>query len=154
MHGGIFRTVSLALAALLAAGGCTKRAAPPAGDAPAPPAAPPAATLSVSGIELGKAIGADKSVAVPTTIFGTHDTIYASVATDGAPPTVTLAARWSFVRDGQAAFVDSTAQTIAPTGRAVTEFHISKPDGWPVGSYRIEVLADGSSVGTRDFEVR
>ena len=38
------------------------------------------------------------------------------------------------VRDGQ--LVDDSAQTVAASGPAVTEFHVSKPDGWPAGSDR------------------
>lgn len=50
--------------------------------------------------------------------------------------------------------VDSTSQAVTTSGPAVTEFHISKPDGWPPGAYRVEILADGRVTGTRKFEVR
>jgi hypothetical protein len=43
---------------------------------------------------------------------------------------------------------------ISPTGPAVTEFHLSKPDGWPVGNYRIEVLLNGTQAATKSFEVK
>ena len=79
------------------------------------------------------------------------DTIYASVASDGAAESVTLTARWTF-EDGQV--IDETQQTIAPAGPAASEFHVSKPDGWPAGRYQVEILADGRSVGTKQFEVR
>jgi hypothetical protein len=51
--------------------------------------------------------------------------------------------------------VDESTQNIAPTGSAatVTEFHLSKPDGWPAGGYKVEVLLNGTSAGTRDFKV-
>lgn len=143
---------TLVLAAALAVAACKKETPAPVVETPQAPA--PSATLSVSAIDIGKSIGADKRVSMPTTTFGVRDTIYASVATEGAPPTAILAARWSFLGGGQTTLVDSTSQTIAPTGPAVTEFHVSKPDGWPKGSYRVEVFSDGNSVGTRDFEVR
>ena len=54
-------------------------------------------------------------------------------------------------RDGQV--VNESTQTIAPTGDARTEFHISKPDGWPSGKYKLEVFLNGSSAATKDFEV-
>jgi len=144
------------LATVAATGACSKSTPGPAADAPAAPAAPaaPQAALGVSDISLGRAIGPDKAVTMPMTAFGTRDTIYASVTTEGAPATATLAARWSYLGEGAPAFVDSTAQTIAPTGRAVTEFHVSKSDGWPAGAYRVEIFADGRPVGTREFEVR
>lgn len=45
--------------------------------------------------------------------------------------------------------MDETEQTIAPTGESATEFHISKPDGWPAGKYRVEILLNGATVQTR-----
>jgi hypothetical protein len=42
-----------------------------------------------------------------------------------------LRSRWTF-EDGQ---VVNESQNIASSGPAVTEFHISKPDGWLVGKY-------------------
>ena len=70
--------------------------------------------------------------------------------TEGAASTATLKTRWTFA-DGQV--VDESTQTIAPTGNARTEFHISKPDGWPVGKYKFEVFLNGASAATKDFSV-
>ena len=70
----------------------------------------------------------------------------------GAP--VLLIGGWTLAAARQPDGYDSTVQTITPTGPAVTEFHVSKPDGWPQGSYRVEVFADGEAVGAREFEVR
>jgi hypothetical protein len=125
-------------------------AAPP----PAPPVAAPApvvAPFRVSSIELGKAISADKKVTEPSSSFAPSDTIYASVATDGSSPGVTLVARWTY-QDGQV--VSEETQQIASSGPAVTEFHVAKPDGWPAGSYQLEVLANGASAGKRAFQVQ
>jgi hypothetical protein len=44
--------------------------------------------------------------------------------------------------------------SIVPTGPAVNEFHISKPSGWPVGKYHVEITADGNPGGSKDFEVK
>ena len=130
-----------------------QRSEAPAVAPPAPVAtpAPAPAPFRVSGIELGKAIDADKRVTAPSSSFAPGDTIYASVATVGASPSVTLVARWTY-QDGQ--LVNEETQAIAPTGAAVTEFHIAKPDGWPVGSYQLEVIANGTSAGTRAFQVQ
>jgi len=35
----------------------------------------------------------------------------------------------------------------------VTEFHISKPGGWPEGDYKVEVMLNGASAGTKSFKV-
>lgn len=117
-------------------------------------AAAPAASASVSNIELGKSISADNKIASATTSFGARDTIYASVTTENAAPGSTLSAKWTF-QDGQV--VDSTSQPVAPAGStggtSVTEFHISKGSAWPAGNYKVEFFLDGSSVGSKDFSV-
>ena len=66
------------------------------------------------------------------------------------PPTFSLSARWTF-EDGQ--LVNEATQNIAPAGPAVTEFHISKPDGWPAGKYKLEVSANGKPAGAAQFTV-
>ena len=118
-------------------------AAPPVSSAPSP--------FQISRIDLGTAIGPDKRVTVPTRLFAADDTIYASVITDGSAPHVTLSARFTF-EDGQV--VSEISQQIAPAGLAASEFHVSNPDGWPQGRYRVEISADGAPVGSSEFEVR
>ena len=130
----------------------TPPAAPPA-IAPAPAPAPPPvpAPFRVSSVDVGNAIGADKRVTVPSATLAPGDTIYASVASTGAAPSVTLVARWTY-GDGQ--LVNEQSTTIAPTGPAYSEFHIAKPDGWPAGTYKVEILANGTSVASKLFEVK
>lgn len=107
--------------------------------------------VKVTDIAVGRSVTADKAIAEKTDSFRSTDTFYVSVKTDGSGPSATLTARWTY-EDGQV--VDESSQTIAPTGRAtVTEFHLSKPDGWPAGGYKVEVLLNGTSAGTKDFRV-
>jgi len=107
--------------------------------------------VKVTDIDVGRSLTADKTIAERTESFRPADTFYVSVKTDGSGPSATLTARWTY-EDGQV--VDESRQNIAPTGTAtVTEFHLSKPDGWPAGGYKVEVLLDGTSAGTRDFKV-
>jgi hypothetical protein len=130
---------------------CKKKEAPappPTASAPEPAPAPPA--FAVQGLELGKNIGADKRVTAPATTFGRRDTIYVSVATEGAAPSKTIAAKWTY-QDGQV--VKEQSEAIAPTGPAATEFHISKPSPWPVGKYKVEISVDGAPAGSKEFEV-
>lgn len=141
------RRWSVMVAALAGAAVACKKAPPPP-----PPAAPAAAApLSVSGVTLGKAVGADKSIAQAVTTFGPKDTIYASVATTGTSSSATIAAVWTF-HTGQVVFADT--QAIAPQGPGHTEFHISKPSGWPVGKYAVAISLDGAAAGAQDFEVK
>jgi hypothetical protein len=107
----------------------------------------------LSAVTLGKAVGADKKVSAPTEVFAKGDTIHASIDTTGAG-TATVVARWTYSKDGQTVPVKEETATITPTGPATTEFHISKPDGWPVGDYQVEVLVDGKSAATRSFKVQ
>lgn len=119
-------------------------------EAPAPQAAPQAAVFHVTRVDLGNAIGADKKVTAPSVSFKPSDTIYASIASEGASANVSLSARWTF-EDGQ--LVSEATQSIAPSGPAVTEFHISKADGWPAGKYKLEVSANGKPAGAAQFTV-
>lgn len=128
--------------------------APATAPAPLPPAAPatppPASGATVSNVELGNAIGGDNRVTTAMTTFSPRDTIYATVTVDGAGAGQ-LGARWTF-QDGQE--VHSETKALTAGGPTTHEFHVSKPDGWPAGRYRVEIRLDGNTVQTRDFEVR
>jgi hypothetical protein len=135
---------------------CKQSETPPPKTASAPTTIPPPqaptapAPFRVVAVTLGKEITADKKVAQPTAAFGTNDTVYAVVTTEGTAPSVALKARWTY-EDGQV--VNESAQTIAPTGTAATEFHIAKPGGWPTGKYKVEISANDAVVTTKDFVV-
>ena len=118
----------------------------------APPAAPPVAEVSfrVTRVDLGNAIGADKKVTAPAESFKPNDTIYASILTEGAASNVALGTRWTY-EDGQV--VSEAKQTIAPTGPAATEFHITKPDGFPAGKYTLVVSMNDQPNTPKQFTV-
>lgn len=59
---------------------------------------------------------------------------------------------FTYGADGQV--VKEESRQIAPNGAATTEFHVSKPDGWPEGEYKVEVSLNGTPSGTKSFEVR
>lgn len=152
-----FSLIALGLAGALLITACGKKEeAPPPPVATTPPAttpppAAPAVAVSVTSVDLGTAVGPDQKVTSPTTTFGPTDTIYAAVSTAGTASNATLGAKWTY-QDGQT--VNDSSQTIAPTGPAVTTFHISKPDGWPTGNYKVEIMLDGASVASKDFTVK
>jgi hypothetical protein len=106
--------------------------------------------LSVAEIQLGRAIGLDKRIAVPADTFASEDTVYASVRTEGVAEHVALSARFKRGQD----LVAEVSQGIAPEGAAVSEFNIWKPGGLPPGSYVVEILVDGVPAGARPFTVR
>jgi hypothetical protein len=143
--------LALSLAALPFAVACGRDEQPATVDTPPASETTTPAAVRVTQVELGNAIGTDKRVTAATTEFRPSDTIYATVVTEGTAPNATLVARWTF-EDGQT--VEESTQTITPSGTAVSEFHVSKPTGWPVGKYRVEILVNGVSAETKEFEVK
>ncbi|HET8713023.1 MAG TPA: hypothetical protein VFM23_05000 [Gemmatimonadales bacterium] len=107
-------------------------------------------TIAVQTIDLGRGINADLTIKDQTTTFKPSDVVYASIQTEGAAP-ATLGVRWIY-NDSQV--VDEGTREIHPTGDTRTEFHISKPDGFPEGHYRLEVTLNGASAGTKEFDVK
>ena len=149
------RLVAVAAASVLALVACGKKEPAPA-PAPAPTPVAPApvpAGVTVSSVSLGKAVGADKKVTAASDTFAKGDTIYASVDTTGSG-SATLAAKWVYTKDGKTVPVKEDTATISATGPATSEFHISKPDGWPVGTYQVDVTLDGKPAATKSFKVQ
>ena len=141
-----------ALLAVVLLGACSKKEPPPPPTPVPATLAPTPVPFKVTSVNLGKSIGTDKSVQAAASTFGTHDTIYAAISTEGAATKATLKARWTFGAKGT--LVNEETRDIAPTGPAVTEFHITKPSGWPAGKYSLEVSVDGSPVATKEFDVQ
>ncbi|MBC7897362.1 MAG: hypothetical protein H7066_18235 [Cytophagaceae bacterium] len=151
------RHINYAAGALLLAVtiACSKKEeAAVADSAAAAPMTPPAAVANVSILELGRGIGPNMRVTDTTSMFKAGDTIYLAVVTENAAQGSMLTAKWTF-QDGQV--VDSTSQPVAPPSAtepvSVTEFHVSKPGGWPAGKYTVEVMLDGASKGSKTFDV-
>lgn len=161
------RALAVVAAVALTLAACGKKeeppqaqVAPPPVSMPAPPAAEPAppvvaapAEVAVATLTLGNAVGVDARVSAPTETFAPADTIYVSVDTTGAG-TAAMAVKWTYHRDGQVVVVKEEQISIAPTGPATTEFHVSKPDGWPAGDYAVEIVLNGKPAGGRTFVVR
>lgn len=145
MKNALYAT-GLAVLLALTLSACDKKPA-----APAAPATP--AVVTVKAVTVGKAIGADKRVTAPASNFAKSDTIYAAVETDGSG-SATLKAKWTYHKGDKVAVVNENSQTLAATGLTATEFHISKPDGWPIGDYQVEVFLNDTSAGTQKFVVQ
>jgi hypothetical protein len=108
----------------------------------------------VASIDLGKRLGltGDKKIADATTSFGPKDTIYVSVGTEGSAASKKVKARWTYGDNHK--LVSESEVTITPNGPTWTEFHISQDKGMPEGNYRVEIFTDGTSAGTKDFQVK
>ena len=144
------RTLTIALALSFVAACGRKDEAPAVDTTTALPSATIPVALTVDGIETGKGLNADKTIKDDARDFGVRDTIYVSVKTEGAG-TGTLAAKFTF-QDGQV--VEEASQSIAPTADAYHEFHIQKATAWPKGDYKVEIMLNGVSAGTKDFTVK
>ena len=159
-HSILNAAIATALVAGLALAGCKKHdadadttaATPPPMSEPAattPAPAPATSDLTVTTVDLGNAVGSDNRITTPATTFAGTDTIHASVATDGTAGG-NLTATWTY-EDGQ---VVDTQDKAIPAGAQVTDFSISKPDGWPVGNYKLEITNNGMVVQTREFDIK
>jgi len=145
--------VILAAAAVLFAACGKKEEKPKPVVTPAQPSVAAPAGVTTGAVGLGKAIGADRRVSAATESFAKGDTFYVSIETSGAG-TATLKAKWTYHKGGQVVPVKEDTQTIAPTGPATSEFHISKPDGWPTGDYQVELFLNDKPIGARKFAVQ
>ena len=142
--------------------GCKQKQAP----APMPPAAtetattPPAttnvATASVTAVDLGNAVSADMQVTAPMTTFAPTDTIHAAVSTATSDPAASVAsmlgARWTHIDSNQT--VHEEGKDLVLAGDGMTDFQIMRPEPWPTGRYKVEIMLDGAVVQTREFEVQ
>ena len=152
----------VALLGAVAVAGCKKNEEPAVTPPPAaepaalPPVAAPAATASVTGIDLGNAVGADMRVATPMSTFATGDTIHASVATSTSDAMATvpssLGIKWTHLDSNQVVHEDS--RDFQLKGEQVHDFEITNPDAWPTGRYKVDVTVDGNVVQSREFAVR
>lgn len=152
---------AILVCAAMALSACGKQEAPKPAPAPEPP--PAAATtpapapapegVTASTFSLGSAIGPDKKVTASTESFAKTDTFYVSVDTTGTG-TAELKAKWTYHKGDKVAVVKEESQTITPTGPSSSEFHVSKPDGWPAGEYQVEVSVGDKSLGVRKFAVK
>ncbi len=105
----------------------------------------------VDDLELGRGVDANKKVTDSTDDFTPKDTIYLSVKTDGAAANAEVKVRWTF-QDGQ--LVKEDKRTVSAGGDAWTEFHISKPGGFPKGDYKVIAYVNGVEKGSKTFEVK
>ena len=159
----IYQALLVAVIGSVAIVGCKKKeeAAPApaptiAEPAPAPTPAP-AATASVASVDLGNAVGPDLKLTAMSATFKPKDTITVSIGTATSDPAATVAgkigAKWTYLNGTEVMVVSEETKDLNLTGTGSTNFQIAKPDGFPVGKYKVEVSLDGTVVQSKDFEV-
>lgn len=104
--------------------------------------------LQVSGIQIGRSVNEDSSIAKVATSFKPNDTIYVSVhTTDLGSGTLTV--RWSY--GGR--LLTESSKAVSYKIAADTEFHMQTPSEFPQGAYNVDVFLNGAPVGSRSFTV-
>ena len=162
----------VACVALLAVAGCKKKEPeatmpPPAATMATPPAAPMTmappsvmtsamAPVGVTNIELGSAAGADMKITMAKSTFAPKDKLIVAVTTSTTDPMATVpakvGAKWTHVDSNQTVHEDS--RDLQLKGEQVHDFEITNPSPWPTGRYKVDVMVDGQTVQSRDFEVK
>jgi hypothetical protein len=107
--------------------------------------------LDIAAVMIGKRIGENNLITEPTFQFAPTDTVFVSVSTTGKPDSARISTLWRF-QTGEV--LDSSAKTIQPEGEDATEFHLTSPKGFKVGTYNVTVYADGDSVDSKNFAVK
>jgi len=159
----IYQALLVAVIGSVAVVGCKKKEEPAPAPAPtiaAPAPAPipaPAPTASVASVDLGSAAGPDMKLTAMSMSFKPKDKIIASVSTNTSDPAASvagkLAAKWTYMDAAGAMEVSTEEKDFNFAGPGLTNFEVSKPDGWPVGKYKVEISLNGAVVQTKDFEV-
>lgn len=127
--------------------------APAAATPPAAIIATPSTAVHVSSVELGNALAADQRVLQPMIEFAPSDTFHATVTLAGHDAAVhRLGVEWTHLDSRQRVFAEHKLLSVA--GNLATTFRLSKPDVWPPGQYRLQVMLDDHPVQARLFEVR
>jgi hypothetical protein len=108
----------------------------------------PSEPLNVSTIQTGKSLNSDNSIGTHSASFRPRDTMFVSVLTD-ARGSGTITVRWKL--GGQA--IHEVTREVSYNDQAATDFRFQTADGFPVGTYTIEVLLDGKPVGERTVRV-
>lgn len=140
--------LALLLALTVAAMGCKKASEEPEGPKG------PIGTVKVTDITLGRILGADGKITDEsrTNSYWINDPFYVQVESEGDGDNIVVEARW-LGPDGKVAAKDS--KTVNLHGKAITVLQAPAPaTNWPVGDYKVEILMNGNSMGTKDLLAR
>ena len=103
--------------------------------------------LTLTNIQVGRALNQDRSISSITTLFKPSETVYVAVQTGAGKGVVSV--KWMFGDK----VIDEPSKKVDYDGPSSTEFHLQNSGGFPPGDYSVEVFIDGVSVGTRAFKV-
>lgn len=104
--------------------------------------------VTVSTIQVGRALNQDGSIASLTSTFKPNETIYVS-ALNPERGNGTIGVKWYYGTQ----LLSEREKRVDFKGAGATEFNLQSAAGFPVGDYSVEVFVDGASVGKRNFNV-
>ncbi len=107
------------------------------------------AQLHVSNVMIGRQIGPGNMITDPTFQFAPQDTVFVSVATEGAGEGI-LTAAW---RSQSGEILQKSSEPVTSAGENIP-FHLTQPKGLKQGTYKVIVFLDDDSVETRVFAVK
>lgn len=173
----------LALAGILALGGCGKHDAAtpvtppaklhtaPAATAAAPPASnrsvrPPATAATAAGpaaatstpfaiarLTLGHAVDANHLISEPDNRFTADEKTLYASVATTGRSSEVSLTAQWHYLEGRGRLISEISQSIATDGPAVTTFQLHNPDLWPEGRYRVDISIDGKPGVSQDFEI-
>jgi hypothetical protein len=103
----------------------------------------------VSNVMIGKHIGTNNFVTEPTFQFTPQETVFVSVATEGAEGAGAMTAAW---RSQNGEVVQRTTESIEQGKN--TLFQLSQPKGLKPGTYKVVLFLGDDSVDTKVFAVK
>jgi hypothetical protein len=106
--------------------------------------------LHVSNVMIGRQIGPGNRITEPTFQFAPRDTVYVSVATEGAGEGGILTAAW---RSQSGEILQKTSVDVPPAGENA-EFRLTQPKGLKPGTYKVILFLGDDSVETKVFAVK
>jgi len=143
---------------------CSKKDAPAEAPKPAAavkqnqalaPALAPAASVAISAVDLGKAVGPDQTISDPDSTFAPGDTVYMAVTTNTGDNAATVPGNLAvrFVGPGgKVAHEETKDESFSGTG--VNDFSLHDSKGLVPGRYQAEVSLNGGETQIREFDVK
>lgn len=108
----------------------------------------PSEPLKVSAVQTGKSLNSDNSIAVHAATFRPKDTMYVAVLTD-ARGSGRITVRWKL----SSQLLHEVTREVSYNDQSATDFRFQAADGFPPGTYTIEVLLDDQVVNTTTVRV-
>lgn len=88
------------------------------------------------------------------TSYAPDAVFYAQVDLKNAPDDTTLKAVWTAVAAEGVEANTLITETEITTGSGLVHFNLSNDNLWPAGKYKVEILIDGESAKTMEFDVQ